>query len=202
MTSCADRLLREGGCFSSGVAGRVSACTAPASLRHPRPDPAGLPSRPALAGRLSALASVHFMPTGTSWLNQDKRCCALSTEVELGRGIHHSTQELEQTIRCNDDPSNGSSPPPTFSPQSNTSGCAPSMAQHNRRKSPGIQKRHTTDEVDGPAESGILSISKLNCILLSDTHLPKRNSRPVNPIFSVPVPPWIPSAWMYFCVWQ
>lgn len=99
------------------------------------------------------------MPTGTSWLNQAKRCCALSTEIELGRGIHHSTQELEQTIRCNDDPSNGSSPPPTFSPQSNTSGCAPSRAQHNRRNSPGIQKRHTKDEVDASADSAILSIS-------------------------------------------
>lgn len=76
------------------------------------------------------------------------------------------------------------------------------MVQHNRRKSPGLQERHTKDEVDASAESGILSISKLNCILLSDTHLLRCNYCPISPIFSVPVRRRMPSAWMCFCVRQ
>jgi len=52
---------------------------------------------------------VHFTPTGASWLNQVERLFALLTEKQLRRGIHRSTQELEQAIRdyidtVNDDP--------------------------------------------------------------------------------------------------
>lgn len=52
---------------------------------------------------------VHFTPTGASWLNQVERLFALLTEKQLRRGIHRSTQELEQAIQdyidaVNDDP--------------------------------------------------------------------------------------------------
>ena len=42
---------------------------------------------------------VHFTPTGASWLNQVERFFALLTEKQLRRGVHRSTQELEQAIR-------------------------------------------------------------------------------------------------------
>ena len=42
---------------------------------------------------------VHFTPTGASWLNQVERFFALLTEKRLRRGVHRSTQELEQAIR-------------------------------------------------------------------------------------------------------
>lgn len=41
---------------------------------------------------------VHFTPTGASWLNQVERFFALLTEKQLRRGVHRSTQELEQAI--------------------------------------------------------------------------------------------------------
>ena len=52
---------------------------------------------------------IHFTPTGASWLNQVERLFALLTEKQLRRGVHRSTQELEQAIqdyidRVNDDP--------------------------------------------------------------------------------------------------
>ena len=52
---------------------------------------------------------VHFTPTGASWLNQVERLFALLTEKQLRRGVHRSTQELEQAIQdyidtVNDDP--------------------------------------------------------------------------------------------------
>ena len=42
---------------------------------------------------------VHFTPTGASWLSQVERFFALLTEKQLRRGVHRSTQELEQAIR-------------------------------------------------------------------------------------------------------
>jgi len=42
---------------------------------------------------------IHFTPTGASWLNQVERFFAMLTEKQLRRGIHRSTQELEQAIR-------------------------------------------------------------------------------------------------------
>ena len=42
---------------------------------------------------------VHFTPNGASWLNQVERLFALLTEKQLRRGVHRSTQELEQAIR-------------------------------------------------------------------------------------------------------
>lgn len=53
--------------------------------------------------------SVHFTPTGASWLNQVERFFARLTEKQLRRGVHRSTQELEQAIlryidTVNDDP--------------------------------------------------------------------------------------------------
>ena len=42
---------------------------------------------------------AHFAPTGSSWLNQVERFFALLTEKQLRRGVHRSTQELEQAIR-------------------------------------------------------------------------------------------------------
>ena len=42
---------------------------------------------------------IHFTPTGASWLNQVERLFALLTEKQLRRGVHRSTQELEQAIQ-------------------------------------------------------------------------------------------------------
>ena len=42
---------------------------------------------------------VHFTPTGASWLNQVERFFALLTEKQLRRGVHRSTEELEEAIR-------------------------------------------------------------------------------------------------------
>lgn len=41
---------------------------------------------------------VHFTPTGASWLNQIERFFALLTEKQLRRGVHRSTNELEEAI--------------------------------------------------------------------------------------------------------
>lgn len=41
----------------------------------------------------------HFVPTYSSWLNQVERWFALLTEQALRRGVHRSTQALEQAIR-------------------------------------------------------------------------------------------------------
>jgi len=45
------------------------------------------------------LGHVHFTPTSASWLNQVERLFALLTEKQLRRGVHRSTQELEQAIQ-------------------------------------------------------------------------------------------------------
>ncbi len=42
---------------------------------------------------------VHFTPTGASWINQVERFFALLTEKQIRRGVHRSTQALEQDIR-------------------------------------------------------------------------------------------------------
>ena len=42
---------------------------------------------------------VHFTPNSASWINQVERFFALLTEKQLRRGVHRSTQELEQAIR-------------------------------------------------------------------------------------------------------
>ncbi len=42
---------------------------------------------------------VHFTPTYSSWLNQVERFFALLTERCIKRGVHRSTQALEQDIR-------------------------------------------------------------------------------------------------------
>lgn len=42
----------------------------------------------------------HFVPTYSSWLNQVERWFGLLTERALRRGVHRSTQELEQAIRA------------------------------------------------------------------------------------------------------
>ena len=42
---------------------------------------------------------VHFTPTSASWLNQVERFFALLTEKQIRRGVHRSTQELEQAIQ-------------------------------------------------------------------------------------------------------
>ena len=41
---------------------------------------------------------THFTPTGASWLNLVERWFGLLTERQLRRGIHRSTQDLEQAI--------------------------------------------------------------------------------------------------------
>ena len=41
---------------------------------------------------------IHFTPTGASWLNQVERFFARLTEKQLRRGVHRSTQELEEAI--------------------------------------------------------------------------------------------------------
>lgn len=42
---------------------------------------------------------MHFTPTSASWLNQVERIFADLTEKQLRRGVHRSTQALEQTIK-------------------------------------------------------------------------------------------------------
>ena len=42
---------------------------------------------------------VHFTPTGASWINQVERFFALLTEKQIRRGVHRSTQQLENDIR-------------------------------------------------------------------------------------------------------
>jgi transposase len=42
---------------------------------------------------------VHFIPTGSSWLNQVERFFAEITEKRIRRGAFRSVQELEQAIR-------------------------------------------------------------------------------------------------------
>ncbi len=41
---------------------------------------------------------LHFTPTSASWLNLVERWFALLTETQLRRGVHRSTQELEEAI--------------------------------------------------------------------------------------------------------
>ncbi len=41
---------------------------------------------------------IHFTPTSASWINQVERFFALLTEKQLRRGVHRSTEELEQVI--------------------------------------------------------------------------------------------------------
>jgi transposase len=42
---------------------------------------------------------LHFTPTSASWLNLVERWFALLTEKQLHRGVHRSTNELENAIR-------------------------------------------------------------------------------------------------------
>ena len=51
----------------------------------------------------------HFTPTSSSWINQVERFFALLTELQIKRGAHRSTSELEAAIAryietCNRDP--------------------------------------------------------------------------------------------------
>ena len=43
---------------------------------------------------------VHFTPTGASWINQVERFFALLTDKQIRRGVHRSTQALENDIRA------------------------------------------------------------------------------------------------------
>ena len=43
---------------------------------------------------------VHFTPTGASWINQVERFFALITDKQIRRGVHRSTQALENDIRA------------------------------------------------------------------------------------------------------
>jgi transposase len=43
---------------------------------------------------------VHFTPTGASWINQVERFFALVTDKQIRRGVHRSTQHLENDIRA------------------------------------------------------------------------------------------------------
>jgi len=42
---------------------------------------------------------VHFTPTSASWINQVERFFALLTDKQIRRGVHRSTQQLENDIR-------------------------------------------------------------------------------------------------------
>ena len=42
---------------------------------------------------------LHFTPTGASWTNLVERWFATLTERQLRRGVHRSTQELEEALR-------------------------------------------------------------------------------------------------------
>lgn len=54
---------------------------------------------------------VHFTPTGASWLNQVERFFALLTEKQLRRGVHRSTQDLEEAIHSYIDTTNADPKP-------------------------------------------------------------------------------------------
>ena len=41
---------------------------------------------------------VHFTPTGASWINQVERFFALITDKQIRRGVHRTTQALENDI--------------------------------------------------------------------------------------------------------
>ena len=43
---------------------------------------------------------VHFTPTGASWINQVERFFALITDKQIRRGVHRSTEALENDIRA------------------------------------------------------------------------------------------------------
>jgi DDE superfamily endonuclease len=43
---------------------------------------------------------VHFMPTGSSWMNQVERWFGLLTDKLIRRGVHTSVQALENDIKC------------------------------------------------------------------------------------------------------
>jgi transposase len=43
---------------------------------------------------------VHFTPTGASWINQVERFFALITDKQIRRGVHRTTQALENDIRA------------------------------------------------------------------------------------------------------
>lgn len=43
---------------------------------------------------------VHFTPTGAAWINQVERFFALITDKQIRRGVHKSTQQLENDIRA------------------------------------------------------------------------------------------------------
>ena len=42
---------------------------------------------------------MHFTPTSASWINQVERFFALITDKQIRRGVHRSTQQLENDIR-------------------------------------------------------------------------------------------------------
>ncbi len=44
------------------------------------------------------VSTVHFTPTGATWLNLVERFFAALTEKQLRRGVHRSTRELETAI--------------------------------------------------------------------------------------------------------
>ncbi len=44
--------------------------------------------------------SLHFTPTGGSWLNLVERWFALLTEKQLRRGVHQSTRQLKTAIQA------------------------------------------------------------------------------------------------------
>jgi hypothetical protein len=43
---------------------------------------------------------VHFTPTASSWVNMAERFFAEITEKQIRRGVHRSTEELENAIRA------------------------------------------------------------------------------------------------------
>ena len=92
---------------------------------------------------------VHFTPTGASWLNQVERCFALLTEKQLRRGVHRSTQELEQAIRRYIDTVNANPRPFRWTKSAddilatiNDSVRAHSIPQNGNGKSSKLQNQH------------------------------------------------------------
>jgi transposase len=54
---------------------------------------------------------VHFTPTGASWINQVERFFALITDKQIRRGVHRSTEALENDIRAFIDAHNANAKP-------------------------------------------------------------------------------------------
>ena len=91
------------------------------NLRHPQ-DPSdpgtGWPDTPA--------STLHFTPTGSSWINQVERWFGLLTDQLLRRGVHKSVKALERDV-ANGSRTGTTTPDPSPGPKPPTRSSTPSQ---------------------------------------------------------------------------